>query len=520
MTQILGTLKDSAGNGITGKLIVVLAGTLIDDATNPDTIYLPQSYTFTITAGALDITLPQSETSRITYNFQFFKIATDGSLIEPALINFNALVPNVSPVQFASLAPTGITNDVLDTGALRVARLISTTPALAQSIGGPFPQGAYNPTTTYKFRDLVTYLNRTYISKDLNPITGVAPTNTTSWMVIPVEPNGSLILADDSPYSSTWNSSGKAASQDAVYDQVEDVKSNVALKANLISPIFSGDVVVPNQTLGDASTKAANTNFVAAALSDSNTTTNTALALKAPLSSPTFTGDPKAPTPATTDNDTSIATTAYVKANLNNYATLASPTFTGSVVVPSQTTNDNSTKAANTNYVDTGLALKANIASPSFTGVPAVPTASVSNNTTQAASTAFVKNSFIISNASLSSGGITINAAESGLLNITIPLGSSTYRIAVIIGRIDFYTNGNNITLTGRIKDNITSTNIFSSTTSGNAAAYTDSDQLTLAYIHGGTFTGNYSFNINALATGATVFAMTVSASIQVLFIA
>ncbi|MEH2094007.1 hypothetical protein [Nostoc sp.] len=168
MTQIVGTLKDSAGNSITGKLIVVLAGTLIDDATSPDTIYLPQSYTFSITAGAIDITLPQSETSRITYNFQFFKTNTDGSLIEPALINFNAIVPNFSPVQFASLTPTGITNDVMDTGALRVARLISTTPALAQSIGGPFPQGAYSPTTTYKFRDLVSYLNRTYISKDLN----------------------------------------------------------------------------------------------------------------------------------------------------------------------------------------------------------------------------------------------------------------------------------------------------------------------------------------------------------------
>jgi hypothetical protein len=37
------------------------------------------------------------------------------------------------------------------------------------------------------------------------------------------------------------------------------------------------------------------------------------LALKAPLASPTFTGDPKAPTPAASDNDTSVATTAFVK---------------------------------------------------------------------------------------------------------------------------------------------------------------------------------------------------------------
>jgi hypothetical protein len=38
------------------------------------------------------------------------------------------------------------------------------------------------------------------------------------------------------------------------------------------------------------------------------------LALKAPLASPTFTGDPKAPTPAAADNDTSIATTAWARA--------------------------------------------------------------------------------------------------------------------------------------------------------------------------------------------------------------
>ena len=37
------------------------------------------------------------------------------------------------------------------------------------------------------------------------------------------------------------------------------------------------------------------------------------LALKAPLASPVFTGDPRAPTPALNDNDTSIATTAWVK---------------------------------------------------------------------------------------------------------------------------------------------------------------------------------------------------------------
>lgn len=319
MTQILGTFLDSAGTPITGKLVVVLSGNLIDDGATPDSIYLPQPYTFDIVDGTLDIDLQESETSRITYNFQFFKTDTEGEIIEPALLKFDALIPNLSPVQFAALVPTGIVNDALDTGALRVARIISNTPALAQSIGGPFPQGEYNPSTTYKFRDLVTYLNRTYISKDLNPIIGVAPTNTTSWMNIPVEPDGSLILADDTPYGIAWSNSGKSASQDAVYDEVENIKTSINLKANLTSPIFTGDVIVPNQTLGDASTKAANTNFVSAGLT-----------LKANLNSPNFTGTPTVPTASVSTNTTQAASTAFVKNSTTNFsANLASTTVQG-----------------------------------------------------------------------------------------------------------------------------------------------------------------------------------------------
>jgi phage gp45-like len=43
-----------------------------------------------------------------------------------------------------------------------------------------------------------------------------------------------------------------------------------------------------------------------------STATQTALTLKADLASPVFTGDPRAPTPAANDNDNSIATTAFV----------------------------------------------------------------------------------------------------------------------------------------------------------------------------------------------------------------
>ena len=66
----------------------------------------------------------------------------------------------------------------------------------------------------------------------------------------------------------------------------------------------------------------ANTNAIAAnttsitANSTDIATINTNLALKAPLASPAFTGTPTAPTPATSDNSTKVATTEYVKASI------------------------------------------------------------------------------------------------------------------------------------------------------------------------------------------------------------
>lgn len=53
------------------------------------------------------------------------------------------------------------------------------------------------------------------------------------------------------------------------------------------------------------------------------------VALKAPIASPTFTGDPKAPTPTAGDNDTSIATTAFVQQAITVAAAINLPTVTG-----------------------------------------------------------------------------------------------------------------------------------------------------------------------------------------------
>jgi len=124
--NILGTLKDSGGIGLDGELRVILDTRLIDSDTDPETVWLPRLYAFDITAGAIDIDLAESETSQITYLFEFWptNADTDTGFDNQAAISFHAMVPNVASVQFSALTPSGITTDTLDTSTERVARII------------------------------------------------------------------------------------------------------------------------------------------------------------------------------------------------------------------------------------------------------------------------------------------------------------------------------------------------------------------------------------------------------------
>jgi hypothetical protein len=56
------------------------------------------------------------------------------------------------------------------------------------------------------------------------------------------------------------------------------------------------------------------------------TTINSNLALKAPINSPSFTGTPTAPTPTAGDNSTKLATTAFVTTAVSNVAEFAGDT--------------------------------------------------------------------------------------------------------------------------------------------------------------------------------------------------
>jgi len=136
---------------------------------------------------------------------------------------------------------------------------------------------------------------------------------------------------------------------------------DMALKADLASPTFTGTPTLPTgtiattQTAGNSSTAIATTAFVGTAVAnlvdsapatlntldelalalgdDANfaTTTATAIGLKAPLASPALTGTPTSPTAPTGTNTTQIATTAFVTEAIpvgviNPYGGSAAPT--------------------------------------------------------------------------------------------------------------------------------------------------------------------------------------------------
>ncbi|MDP3410129.1 hypothetical protein, partial [Bosea sp. (in: a-proteobacteria)] len=147
------------------------------------------------------------------------------------------------------------------------------------------------------------------------------------------------------------------------------------------------------------------------------------IALKAPLASPTFTGAPTAPTQNQGDNSTKIATTAYVDAAAaagvvdatdavkgkiqlagELGGTAASPTITNAAVIGKVLTGFSAgagTVAATDNIlqaiqkVDGNIALKAPLASPTFTGTPSLPTGTTgitqaaADNSTKLATTAY-----------------------------------------------------------------------------------------------------------------------------------
>lgn len=93
----------------------------------------------------------------------------------------------------------------------------------------------------------------------------------------------------------------------------DEIVSQLALKAALAGPIFTGVPQAPTASPGTNTAQLSTTAFVQAALAAQLAgDIATALALKAPLASPALTGNPTAPTQTAGDSTTKLATTAFV----------------------------------------------------------------------------------------------------------------------------------------------------------------------------------------------------------------
>jgi hypothetical protein len=111
------------------------------------------------------------------------------------------------------------------------------------------------------------------------------------------------------------NTSSISANANAISDlQTATTPANLLTSIKTVDGSGSGldaDTLDGHDTayFGTAAADTAETNARTAA----DTTLQNNINLKANIASPVFTGDPQAPTPAVSDNDTSIATTAFVK---------------------------------------------------------------------------------------------------------------------------------------------------------------------------------------------------------------
>jgi hypothetical protein len=203
-----------------------------------------------------------------------------------------------------------------------------------------------------------------------------------------------------------------ASSHTHAQADVTNLTSDLALKAPLASPTFTGTPAAPTAAADTNTTQVATTAYV---VGQGYLKTGTASSTYAPLASPTLTGTPSAPTAAVNTDTTQIATTAYVLAQASD----SNPVINGTAAPG---TSDRWSRTDHVHPTDT---TRAALASPTFTGTPAAPTAAADTNTTQIATTAYViSNGYLKSATAASTYAPLANPVHTGV--VSIPVGTAT----------------------------------------------------------------------------------------------
>ncbi len=346
MTQITGKIVDSAGFALTGELIVTLDAPLVDTSTSPDELHVLAPHTFAIANGLITgLELVESQTRNITYQFSVIAIATEDTYylsdgteyggarvfhtdgkwytgtfydagqsqrlgivpiqIRTPVLEFRAVVPNLTSVEFASLIPTGIARDTLPTTVRQIAELITSDADYVESLrGGPRFKGEYLAATYYQRDDAVTYAGSSWVYINTDPANNQTPSlvNTTYWQILAEKGAAGGTGGNDIPYDATgWNAATWAPSANAVRDKIETMAKLTDLTgfAPVNNPNFTGNVTRnANPLAGDRTSQLATTQWVGNEF--------------ATINNPTFTGNPSAPTQSLSDYSNKLATTKFI----------------------------------------------------------------------------------------------------------------------------------------------------------------------------------------------------------------
>jgi hypothetical protein len=156
-------------------------------------------------------------------------------------------------------------------------------------------------------------------SSTIATLPGLITTNTNA-----IAANTASITANSNSIATlNTNVAANTVSITAIATAIATNTASIATNATAITTeattARAAELTLTNSVNANTASITANTNAIAAnttsitANSTDIATINTNLALKAPLASPAFTGTPTAPTPATSDNSTKVATTEYVK---------------------------------------------------------------------------------------------------------------------------------------------------------------------------------------------------------------
>ena len=191
-----------------------------------------------------------------------------------------------------------------------------------------------------------------------------------------ISDTSALVVTTDSRLSDTRTPSDASVTDAKIsgtlsQNKITNLTSDLAAKAPLAGPTFTGTVVLPSTTsIGNVS--ATELGYVDGVTSS----IQTQIDAKAPLASPALTGTPTAPTATAGTNTTQIATTAFVKTAVADLVASAPAALDTLNELASALGNDASFSTTLTN----NLALKAPLASPTFTGTVVLPsTTSIGN---------------------------------------------------------------------------------------------------------------------------------------------